>query len=271
MTALVATILATGSVVALAFANQPEPPANTAPRWTPEPEAPKVIEPKVPLSDALSRLADKDREYNIVVFGDSTGVAGQGWQVLVPQWLGETYDREVTLHPWGRDTDAYEPAWGIGAGDEPGIVVWNGSAPGKDTAYAQKHRDAIVPIPPEAVDLVFMNFGHTERSGAMIPNVGPFMLQSQRAYPNAAIVYLKQNPDLTGSPLVQVQDLNVAGMDSWAREQQFSSIPVWDAFKAQPDVDALLDVPTMIHPNDAGYRVWADAMIAYMTPLLPPS
>jgi hypothetical protein len=261
------------AVVALAVFAMARPVAVAAPsesKWTPAPTVTEVIEPKIHLQDVLPRLNETDREFNIVVFGDSTGVSGRGWQVLVPKWLGEKYERRVVLNPWDRDGEQYAAPWSVGEGDEPGITVWNGSSPGRDVQYLRDNEAAIAALPAESVDIVFMNLGHTEKPGVAYNNITKFMLRAHDTYPNAAVVYLKQNPDLTGTPLAANQDATVNSVEAFAKAKGFDSIPVWDAFKAREDVDTLIDVPTMIHPNDAGYQLWADAMIEYITPLLPP-
>lgn len=213
------------------------------------------------MAEVLPRLDDEDDEFTIVVFGDSTGVSSKGWQVLVPQWLGERYDRPVTLHPWNRDDERYDQAWGLGSGSNAPITVWNASSPGRPVAFAQEHQADMVPIAPEDVDLVFMNFGHTERPDAAVQNVSWFSRDVAAEYKNAAVVYLKQNPDHSKSPLRGIQKMNAYRLETWAENYHFDSIPIYDAFEATGRVDELMDEPTLIHPNDAGYRVWADAMI----------
>ncbi|MDQ0743397.1 hypothetical protein QFZ62_000705 [Clavibacter sp. B3I6] len=231
------------------------------PTRTPPPPAP----PQRQLAEIAPRLADSGREFTVLVFGDSTGVSAAGWQVLVPQWLGEQHDRPVVLHPWDRDATQYAGVWELRDGDSAPVTVWNASSPGRDVAFAREHQAAMAPIDPATVDIVFVNFGHTEKRGAIVPNVGSFMEDAAAQYPNAAVVYLKQNPDHSRSPLKATQVENVKAMATWAGNHNFASIPVFDAIQATGNVDPLMDEPTMIHPNADGYRVWADVMISSLT------
>lgn len=239
------------------------PPASSLASWTPAPITPTptpTYDPQLTLRDVLPRLDDNTREFTILIFGDSTGVSATGWQVLVPKWLGTQYDRSVLLHPWNRDAGAYAQAWGLSSGDNAQITVWNGSSPGRDVAYAREHEGDIAPIDPASVDIVFMNFGHTQTQ-ASLPAVGKFMTEAAQKYSNAAVVYLKQNPDHSTSPLKDIQKDNVTSMEMWATKHKFESIPIYDAIVKTNRVDELMDVPTMIHPNTDGYRIWADVMI----------
>jgi hypothetical protein len=263
--AAIAVVAIGASVLSVAALQQTRPDPQAAasyapvpfPRRTPPPTPP----PQRQLAEVAPRIADSGREFTVLVFGDSTGVSGVGWQVLVPQWLGERYDRPVVLHPWDRDATRYAGDWGLRDGKNAPISVWNASSPGRNVAFAREHQAAMAPIDPATVDIVFMNFGHTEKRGAIVPNVGSFMEDAAAQYPNAAVVYLKQNPDHSRSPLKATQIENVKAMETWAGNHNFASVPVFDAIQATGNVDALMDEPTMLHPNADGYRVWADVMI----------
>ena len=239
-----------------AYANSTyTPPA--IPTFTPTP-----IPDQKKLADALPSIQDGERDFNIVVFGDSTGVSGTGWQVLVPTWLGEKYDRPVTLHPWNRDDLKYDQLWGLRqSGKNAPITVWNGSSPGRNVAFAREHQKEIVPVDADSIDLVFVNFGHTEKLGLATDTVGSFMEDLAKEYPNAPIVYLKQNPDRSESPLIETQAANVEALEQWTAEHKFESIPVYDAFIKAGNVDSLIDGPTLIHPNEKGYKIWSKVMI----------
>jgi hypothetical protein len=231
------------------------PPPDPVPTETPAPI-------RKTLSSVASRLNDKTRPFSIVIFGDSTGISRFGWQVLVPQWIAQKYGRPATLHPWDRDALKYDASWQLATtGTNAPITVWNGSAPGRDVSFARANQEAMIPVNPSTVDVVFMNFGHTETADSAVDDIGSFMDDAAKKYPNAAIVYLKQNPDYSKSPLVKVQAANVAAMEIWSRQHRFESIPVYDAFEATGGVDDLVDHPTLIHPNAAGYRIWADTTI----------
>jgi hypothetical protein len=249
------------SVAALQQA-RPDPQAATSysPQAWPTRTPPPPPAPQRQLAEIAPRLADTERELTVLIFGDSTGVSAVGWQVLVPQWLGERHDRPVVLHPWDRDATRYAEDWALGDGNNAPISVWNASSPGRDVAFAREHQAAMAPVDPATVDIVFVNFGHTEKRGAIVPNVGSFMEDAAAQYPNAAVVYLKQNPDHSRSPLKATQVENVKAMETWAGNHNFASIPVFDAIQATGNVDPLMDEPTMIHPNADGYRVWADVM-----------
>lgn len=226
---------------------------------TPEPLS--SVPPRTQLSDALPRLSDPARPFNILIFGDSTGISAVGWQVLTAQYLGVRFDRPVELHPWDRDGEEYAASWGLGTGSHAPIVVWNASAPGRDVTYAREHEAAMTPFDPASIDLVFFNFGHTVKLGRMDDEAGEFMVESSIRYGMAAMIYLKQNPNTPGTPLVQTQKANVNQMERWARNQGFGSIAIYEAFQDSGQVAELMDVDSEIHPNAAGYRVWADTMI----------
>lgn len=227
--------------------------------------------PQVGPAEAMARLADTGREFTILVFGDSTGISSTGWQILFPEWIGEQTDRPVTVTPWNRDQARWNKSWGIRqTGANAAVQVWNASSPARDIAYAREHLDAMTEqVDPAAVDLVFVNFGHTEAEDGFATRCGQFMLDMAARFPGAAVVYLKQNPNLSGSPLVVQQRHNVANMEDNAVRLKFTSVPIYDAFVAAPDTDALLDVPTQVHPNAAGYRLWTSVMVDTFTPWMP--
>lgn len=257
--------VAVAALAGLALAQSPAPSASPRASTTIAEDAfaytPAPMPPQRQLPEVLPRLEEADRDFTIVVFGDSTGVSAKGWQVLVPEWLGEQYDREVVLHPWDRDATRYNQQWILADGNNAPITVWNASSPGRDVAFAREHESTMVPIDPALVDIVFVNFGHTEKPDVAVSNVDGVMKEAAEQYPNAAIVYLKQNPDHSKSPLRETQQSNVYYLEKWANHNNFETIPVYDAIDATGRVDELMDEPTLIHPNDAGYRVWADTMI----------
>ena len=58
-------------------------------------------------------------------------------------------------------------------------------------------------------------------------------------------------------------------MSDNATRLDFAVVPVYDAFVAAPDTDALLDVPTQVHPNAAGYRLCTSVLVDTFTPWMP--
>ncbi len=227
--------------------------------------------PQMAPAEAMARLADTGREFTVLVFGDSTGISSTGWQILFPEWIGARHDRPVTVHPWDRDGFRWSKSWGIRqSGTNAPVTVWNASSPARDIAYAREHLGAMTaPLDPAAVDLVFVSFGHTEVEDGFATRCGQFMLDMAERFPGAAVVYLKQNPNLSGSPLVDQQRHNVLRMSDNATRLGFAVVPVYDAFMAAPDTDALLDVPTQVHPNAAGYRLWSSVLVDTFTPWMP--
>ncbi|URG17515.1 SGNH esterase [Rhodococcus phage Mbo4] len=217
----------------------------------------ELTEPK-PLATILPKLKDPNRPFNVVVFGDSTGVSSKGWQVLVPTWLGQTFDRKTSLLPWNKDEHRYDPIWNLRSGTRAPITVYNASAPGKNVAYATEHIDQMVPLTPNEVDLVFVNFSHTEPIYQAPAHVGDLMNHLAETYPDAAISSIQQNPDWIGSNLQYVQEQNTRQINDWATYRGFPTMPVRQAFfDCTDDINTLLDEPTKIHPNPEGYLVWS--------------
>ncbi|MEO5833024.1 MAG: SGNH/GDSL hydrolase family protein [Nakamurella sp.] len=249
------------------FADHTSPGGDPHPSWGSNAETVAQVAP----AQAMARLNDVGRKFTILVFGDSTGISSSGWQVLFPKWIGDMTDRPVTVTPWNRDEVRWNASWGIRlTGAHASVNVWNGSAPARDIAYARAHLEAMTTaVDPADVDLVFVNFGHTEVEDGFATRCGLFMLDMAAKFPGAAVIYLKQNPNLSGSPLVVQQRHNVANMEDNAVRLHFASVPVYDAFMDQPDTDALLDVPTQVHPNTDGYRLWTSVMVDTFTPWMP--
>ena len=224
--------------------------------------APKVeLAPVVPLGSILPKLQQGDRPFNIAVFGDSTGISSKGWQVIVPDWIGKTYDRPTFVRPWGKNTDEYEPTWTLRKGTRAPITVYNGSIPGQNVSYVRKRVDQILPLAAADVDMIFVNFGHTEPINQARGHVANFMNKLQADYPNATVVNIEQNPDWTPSFSATVQQENVRHVAKWADDRGFPSMPVNKAFLDYGDFNELLDEPTRIHPNPNGYLLWSQVVV----------
>ncbi|OZE36968.1 hypothetical protein CH278_06040 [Rhodococcus sp. 05-2254-5] len=231
-------------------------PARTV---APSPEP--VLAPVVPLNSILAKLQKGDRPFNIAVFGDSTGISSKGWQVLVPDWIGKTYDRPTYIKPWGKNTDEYEATWTLRNGSRAPITVYNGSIPGQNVTYISQRVDRILPLTSADLDLVFVSFGHTEPINQAKGHVANFMNALQSDYPNATVVNIEQNPDWSPSFTADIQQQNVRHIANWAVTRGFPSMPVNKAFVDYGQFNRLLDEPTRIHPNADGYRLWAQVVI----------
>jgi hypothetical protein len=216
-----------------------------------------------PLGSAIERLAEASRPFNVAIFGDSTGISRYGWQVIVPEWLGKTYNRIVTLHPWSITPPiGYEPTWGLnnaGKNTVP-ITIWNASAAGADVAYAENHLSTMVPVTPSTIDLIVVNFGHVEKPNRAVPDISRFLGVLTARFRNAAIIVTEQNPDVPGYLLTPQQNTIVHRIAAYAKKEHLSVVDVYDAFERNGSVRRLLNIESKVHPDEAGYEIWGAAL-----------
>lgn len=232
--------------------------------------APEVASPlaaKPPkLSESLDRLDDAARPYNVAIIGDSTGVSIHGWQAIVSKWLGRTYDRKVTLHPWNikKPTGYNLPTWGLNnAGTNTNeITVWNGSASGTGIVYAVGNLKRLI---PSGVDLIFVNLGHNEVTKTAKQRATKLFDRLAARYPTAAVVVMKQNPDIPTYEGAK-QDAQVQGIVSKvAKSKKLPVVDVFGAFKKKGSILDLMDPASQIHPNADGYVIWGGLLLKLFT------
>ncbi|WP_164739615.1 SGNH/GDSL hydrolase family protein [Microbacterium oleivorans] len=239
--------------------------------YTPKPipaETAKPIPDRIGIADVMPRLEDEDRPFNVVVLGDSTGVSENGWHVNLAVWMGETYDRPAIIHPWdGRPSvDAYQDTtWGMTQGVNAPIDMWNASVGSTKSDHPMTRLDRMIPVDGQDVDLIFVNYGHNHTTGNILTEGSALVKTLVERYPDAAVVLMLQNPERAGSPHASMQMAINSYWQRYAEGQGFDHIDVWSAFKAEPDLDALLDPVGDLHPNKAGYKLWSDTVIDALT------
>jgi hypothetical protein len=237
------------------------------PTRTPPP-MPDQLQP----ADVMPRLDDEARPFNIVMFGDSTGVSRTGWHVAFADWLGKTYDRPAVIHPWDGTPGAerYAPSdWAITDGDNAQIDIYNASVSSTEASYPMTRLDAMVPIPGETVDMVMVNYGHNHTDSNLIQEGPALIAKATELYPNAAVVAFLQNSERADSPHANM--LHVANdlWRGWLNYRNYTVVDIETAFDEAPDLNAILSDDGDIHPNEAGYLLWADTLIASLKAASP--
>jgi hypothetical protein len=184
-------------------------------------------------ADVMPRLDDEARPFNIVMFGDSTGVSLTGWHVAFADWLGTTYDRPAVIHPWDGTpgVDQYQPSnWTITDGENAEIDIYNASVSSTKASYPMTRLDAMVPVPGETVDMVMVNYGHNHTDSNLISE-GPALVQRiTELYPNAAVVGFLQNSERIGSPHANMLRAANDLWGGWFTYRNFFMVDVQAAF-----------------------------------------
>lgn len=225
----------------------------------------EITPPGTPAPEVMARLDNPKRPFTVAVIGDSTGAAGSSWVVHVGRWLGETYDRPATLHPWFLNPIGYGPEGMLSDGPAAPITIWNGSASGQSIAYSRQHLGKMIPG-NASPDLIFFNHGHNLPEGGLMADGGDEFVQSLSAkYPDAALVIIGQNPQTAKAEGLRPgdQQQKVKDILFWADYFKYPSININKVFRDQGDFQRLID-STGIHPTDEGYRLWGDAVIDYL-------
>ncbi|QCQ91729.1 SGNH/GDSL hydrolase family protein [Rhodococcus sp. SGAir0479] len=220
------------------------------------------VMPKNQIADVMGRLNDPSHAFQIVVLGDSTGVARRGWVVQLGEALGAKTGRLVTLNPWSveQEPDGYIPPWRLANGSQPAVTIWNGSASGTKSVYAHSNLNQIVPIDGSAVDLVLVNYGHNEETGGLVGYAGPLMADMIKRFPNAAIVGVLQNPERPGSAHEQMHDINIEAFRTYLQGRNDPMIDVYTPYKAMPGWENAFEDKGDLHPSQAGYDLWASVV-----------
>ena len=219
--------------------------------------APAPITPHHQIPQVMQRLNDPSHAFNLVVLGDSTGAAREGWVVQVARALGAKTGRAVDFHQWSveQEPDVYLAPWSIARGGGQPVTVWNGSASGKNAEYTRAHWDELVPIPHDQVDLVLINHGHNEPAGALPGDALSLGDMAVAQFPNAAVAAILQNPQRPGSQNADAQDRNVTDMQELLTTNGFETIDVHTPYRAMPGWETAFDAGDL-HPNQAGYDLW---------------
>ena len=259
-------LIAIGSVgLAVAAQNAPAPSSQERPRFTPAPQpsrtpAPQQIQPDA----ALARLADPARPFNIVMFGDSTGVSETGWHTFFAEWLGKTYDRTTAIHPWdgAPNVDQYQPGvWTMNTGRSGRVDIYNASVSSTKSDFPMTRFEKMVPISGESVDMVFVNYGHNHTAPGLVNEGSALVREVVKRYPNAAVIGFLQNAERAGSPHASTLDSANYSWKTWLENNNFFYVDVQTPFEESSDLDAILSDDGDIHPNQAGYQLWAKTLI----------
>lgn len=214
------------------------------------------------VEDAMALLEDRDRPWVITVIGDSTGNEPDEWALLVVNEIAKRYDRPVTVHRWDIETNIYADDLTVGSGANAPIILWNGSASGKDGLYSASYFRTLAPEKP---DLAIINHGHNMRTAAAaIQQVKSLEQMLGETWDEApAVAVTVQNPR-TDAGKTKMKDLSAGIKDEW-KGSTVKILDVQSAFEASGNVPELL-TEDGYHPNDAGHLLWAESVLTSITP-----
>ena len=201
---------------------------------------------------------DTNAPKSVTVFGDSTGNEQGEWVYRVVRTIVEKYDRPVTVHDWSIDQNAYvgENTFGADRPNAP-VVIWNGSALGKDASYSI---DFFPLMAPQPSDLVIISHGHNQTTPEATTQQTTNLVKLVRGAWDTppAIAITLQNPRIDSSADNQSAKVEaVRGV--FSNRADVEVIDVWTRFESAPDLTALLR-PDGFQPSDAGATVWAQTV-----------
>jgi lysophospholipase L1-like esterase len=224
----------------------------------------------LPFADAWTRIDDPEREFVVVVLGDSTGNEQGEWVDRAFRMLSEELDRPLVEHPWNLQTARYaDPITVNGEADGAPIVVWNGSASGKTAAYSLENYDRLVPQQP---DVLFLNHGlnNVRRPDRVGPEFSDILTRTEQTWAGTVgYAALLENPRF--DDWAAAHDAVLDGVRAWLDERPFVlDIDVHDAYLAREDVATLLTVD-LLHPSPAGSQVTAETVLAAIAGVVVPT
>lgn len=225
---------------------------------TEDPDAPRPAGD--PLGAARAVLAS-GAPVVVAALGDSTGNETWEWTYTWARDLGT--DRPVTVVSWNEWTEAgyIEPRLVSdgGAGPAAGAVtIYSGHHTGARAGYVAEHAGALL---PERPDLVLLNYGHNSPASEIAAELaGALDAVRGSAGRDVPVVVILQQPRLDG----EGADVRDAVAD-WATQEGLGIVDVARAFSesGRPLADLLADP---VHPNEAGTRIWADAVARALGP-----
>lgn len=204
------------------------------------------------LADARAIVSDPKGAV-VSVLGDSTGNERGEWVDLWARHLGDT--ATVEFHQWGESPEAYpaEP-YVYGSGVRK-VTIWNGSKHGSQGQYA---RDRIRDMQPVAPDLIVYNYGHNKSADGVVADIEALNQSALSRWRYAVpFVVMLQNP--AQGTREASSAAAVDALRSWAKTHGAAVVDVPAAFAANGGAPVLL--ADEVHPNPAGSRVWADAVV----------
>lgn len=263
----VAVVLAVGLAGYAVTSPNNSTPDGTKPIYTPRPTDTAVPAPaiKTTVADAMKRLEDQpQRPWRLGVLGDSTGVnAIDGWVELLIVWASKKYDRPVRVSWWSVDRNQRITWTQNDSGKNAPIIVWSGSAGGKDFAYSKSRlNDLILPREQKKIDLLFINHGHNlSRSTDYYYEGKPFIAGLMEKWPNTAIMLMAQNPERIGTPHAPIGEKVIGQVKNFAEWSGLPYVDIHQLFvdESRGNTDSLLD-KTDFHPNKRGYVLWFEAV-----------
>ncbi|AFA72164.1 hypothetical protein GPOL_c11020 [Gordonia polyisoprenivorans VH2] len=204
--------------------------------------------------------ADPKQPKTILLLGDSTGTAQDGWAPQLGRAVSASLDRPVATAYWNDQTGKYGAPVGLGSGTNGAIGYWNGSAAGKNVQYSIDNLTALTTTPSGGAivpDLILVNFGLSEDvTKPLAGQVQPLITALQKKYNDAGIAVIKQNPPRDTSNAAQV-----SGYASAMDAQGIQVIDVYSAFPSDATQRASL-MSDAIDPNAAGQKLWAKTVLA---------
>ncbi len=246
-------VLVTGLVISGNRTSGASDPSSAPVAATTTSAAPAQIPATVKFIDEAK--ANPSTPKTIVLLGDSTGAATDGWAPALGTAISKSLDRPVATKYWNADTNAYGPIVGLGEGKNGAIGFWNGSAADADAAYTQKNLSQLI-RPEVTPDLILLNFGHTEdQSQPLAPQIRPLITALKKKYPNADIAVIKQNPSKSGSS---------NQLSGYAADMDSQGIQVIDVYSSFPTGGTQLAgvMSDDINPNAAGQQLWTKTVLS---------
>ncbi|ATD69816.1 MULTISPECIES: SGNH/GDSL hydrolase family protein [Gordonia] len=245
-----AVVLVVGLIVS---SNRTAPTSDAAAAMTPTSSTP--LEQPATLAFMEDAKAHAAEPRTIVLLGDSTGAARDGWAPKVGTAISQTLQRPMATKFWNTTTNDYGAMVGLGDGPNGPIGFWNGSASGKDANYAFENLDKMIPA-DASPDLIMLNFGHTQDpKTALAEQLQPLIAQLRKEYPNADLVAIKQSP-AQGKNTGEVTAGFASAMDA-------EGIQVIDVYSAFPTDDASLAplLKDTVNPSPAGQEIWTTTVL----------
>lgn len=217
---------------------------------------------RVGITEAMSRLGDPQRPFTIAILGDSTGADRDAWPALIAEWISEKYDRPVTMHAWKEgDQSGYQAPTVIGEGENAPVTIYNASAPSRNAVYSLSNLDRMIPVDPKSVDMAFISHGHNHGPQSLPQQLHPLATKILDDAPQAALALILQNPEKVNSPHAAIETNNTDNVRLYAERFSLDYIDVRQAYIDYGDFGSLYK--DNVHPDgEAGYRIWADAVIA---------
>ena len=193
----------------------------------------------------------------MTVIGDSTGNEPDEWVFPVVTEIAARHDRPVTVHRWDIRTNKYVDDVIVGSGTNAPIIVWNGSASGKDGLYSASQFGTLA---PERPDLAIINHGHNmPTADAATQQIKVLEELLVGAWDDApAIAVTIQNPR-TDAGKAKMEALSKGIKDKW-EDSRVQILDVQSAFEASGNLPELL-TDDGYHPSDAGHLLWANTVL----------